>query len=369
MVIQMKKIEVTTENCIMTTHPEIAKQWHPTKNGVLTPYEVRAGSTDKVWWKCEKGHNWITEVRVRCQRNNGCPYCSGRLAIKGETDLFSQFPKIASEWDYEENGNMSPADIPQYSLKRVKWICNKGHKWSAQVEKRTLRNQGCPYCSGRYAIPGETDVSTTNPEIIQLWDFDKNSQLGLILENCKAGSDKEVFWKCEKGHSWKTKIKYVALKGHRCPYCANVYLDKGKTDLESVNPKLAAEWHQIKNGVIKPCNVFARTRKKYWWRCDKGHEWEAAVYHRNDGENSKGCPYCAGIRTIVGENDLATKRPDLLAEFIYSKNRRKPQEIHYGSSKKYWWRCPNCGHQYRSAVCSRTKLGTNCPKCNGKESR
>ena len=25
------------------THPEVAKQWHPTKNGDLTPYDVTKG--------------------------------------------------------------------------------------------------------------------------------------------------------------------------------------------------------------------------------------------------------------------------------------------------------------------------------------
>ena len=78
-----KRIEVTKENCIATTHPQMAIQWHPTLNGTLTPNDVRAGSTDKVWWICSKGHEWKTEVRVRCQRNNDCPYCVGKYVAKG----------------------------------------------------------------------------------------------------------------------------------------------------------------------------------------------------------------------------------------------------------------------------------------------
>ena len=56
----MKRIEITKENCIATTHPEIAAQWHPTLNEGLTPFDVRAGSTDRVWWLCDKGHEWKT---------------------------------------------------------------------------------------------------------------------------------------------------------------------------------------------------------------------------------------------------------------------------------------------------------------------
>ncbi len=40
--------------------PELVAQWHPTKNGQLTPCDVTAGSGRKVWWKCPKGddHEW-----------------------------------------------------------------------------------------------------------------------------------------------------------------------------------------------------------------------------------------------------------------------------------------------------------------------
>jgi len=41
-------------------NPELAKQWHPTKNGILSPYDVKPNSSMKIWWKCQKGddHEW-----------------------------------------------------------------------------------------------------------------------------------------------------------------------------------------------------------------------------------------------------------------------------------------------------------------------
>ena len=165
-----KRIEVTKENCIATTHPQMAIQWHPTLNGTLTPNDVRAGSTDKVWWICSKGHEWKTEVRVRCQRNNDCPYCVGKYVAKGENDIESQRPDLSREWDFEKNGDYTPDKANINSKRMVGWICGRGHKWTASIEKRVTRNQGCPYCSGRVAIPGETDIATTNPELMFMWD-------------------------------------------------------------------------------------------------------------------------------------------------------------------------------------------------------
>lgn len=361
----MAKRIVNKENCITTTHPQIAVQWHPTLNGELTPNDVRAGSAERVWWICNKGHEWKTEVRVRCQRNNGCPYCSGRNVVKGETDLESQRPDLAKEWDFKENGIYTPDKVSINSPRKVGWICYRGHRWKASIEKRVLRNQGCPYCSGRRAIPGETDIVTQNPEIMHLWDYEKNSEEEIYPENIKPNSEVITWWKCEKGHSWQTKTKYI-VRGHRCPYCAGYRLLQGKTDLASNNPQLAKEWHPTKNGEIMPANIFAKARNKYWWLCKEGHEWKAAVYHRNNGENSRGCPYCAGLLVIQGKTDLETKFPEILEDFNYEKNRNTPDEIHWGTTKKVWWKCNFCGHEWRCSVLSRTKHGTGCPKCHGK---
>jgi hypothetical protein len=55
-------------------HPKLVSQWHPTKNGELTPFVVTPGSHDKVWWICELGHEWKTVVKDRV-RGSGCPKC------------------------------------------------------------------------------------------------------------------------------------------------------------------------------------------------------------------------------------------------------------------------------------------------------
>jgi len=37
---------------------KLASQWHPTKNGSLTPNDVNAVFKQKIWWICQKGHEW-----------------------------------------------------------------------------------------------------------------------------------------------------------------------------------------------------------------------------------------------------------------------------------------------------------------------
>jgi hypothetical protein len=65
---------VGADNCLQTVNPELAKQWHPTKNGGLTPNDVTKGSNKKVWWYCENGHEWEASIANRT-KGNGCPNC------------------------------------------------------------------------------------------------------------------------------------------------------------------------------------------------------------------------------------------------------------------------------------------------------
>lgn len=365
----MKRIEITKENCIATTHPEIAVQWHPTLNEGLTPFDVRAGSTDRVWWLCDKGHEWKTEVRVRCQRNNGCPCCCGRYVVKGETDLESQRPDLVKEWDFEENGDYTPDKASIHSPRKVGWVCSKGHKWIAVIEKRTQRNQGCPYCSGRRAIPGETDIATTNPELMSLWDYEKNAEEGIYPENIKSGSDVKTWWKCENGHSWQTMTKQLT-RGRRCPYCSGNKVATGETDLATVRPDLAEEWHPTKNKGLKPSDIMPRYSKKVWWLGKCGHEWRANPDHRYRGS---GCPICLGMKALTVENSIFEMAHDIVKDWDYDKNGDlHPKNVAWKSGKDIWWKCDN-GHSYQMKP--NTKITINkktkelhiadCPYCSG----
>ncbi len=60
----------------------LLRQWHPTKNGGLTPADVAQSSRIAVWWRCEKGHEWQTQVASRIS-GTGCPHCyAEKLAAK-----------------------------------------------------------------------------------------------------------------------------------------------------------------------------------------------------------------------------------------------------------------------------------------------
>lgn len=356
------------KNDLLTLCSGIAAQWHPVKNGDLKPRDVSSQSNQKVWWKCEKGHEWRTSVQGRVRQNSACPFCSGHRLIKGVNDLAVLFPDVAAQWDYEMN-EKGPEEYKPTCPDKVSWICEKKHQWLAKIENRTRRGQKCPYCYGRVAIPGETDVATRNPEVLRLWDTEKNGAEGITPENTMPCSDRRIWCKCGKGHSWRTQVKHITY-GEGCPYCRNQKIIPGENDFATLAPaELLRQWHPEKNGYVRMNQIPPHYRNRVWWLCEKGHEWFCSPDSRLRNGTVTKCPYCAGLYVIKGENDLHTQFPEIAEDFYSAKNRRKPEDVHYRTRKKVWWKCHVCGYEWRCCVASRTRNGSGCPRCHGKVRR
>ena len=151
----------------------LMSEWCFDKNKTLglLPDRLTYGSHIKAWWKCDKGHEWQSIISHRTQ-GSGCPFCSGRYAIKGKNDLQTVNPSLANEWDYDKNEGLKPEDFTANSTKKVWWKCQIGHEWQAVIESRNS-GMGCPYCSGRYTIKGENDLQTINPSLASEWNYKK----------------------------------------------------------------------------------------------------------------------------------------------------------------------------------------------------
>ena len=271
-------------NDLATVNPKLASEWCYEKNGGLRPTSVTVGSHKKVWWKCNNGHEWEAEIKSRSV-GSGCPYCSGRFAVKGVNDLQTVDPAISEEWDFEKNGELTPSEVLPNSGMKVWWRCKEGHEWQTTVSDRSKGN-GCPYCGGKKVLKGFNDLQTRYPVLSEEWDWEKNKTRP---EDHTAFSSGEVWWKCKEGHSWKAAIYSRTYGANKCPICSNHMVLKGYNDLESNNPQLLKEWNWDRNTVL-PSEISPYSDKKVWWKCKKGHEWESTVGNRSAGTK---CPHCS----------------------------------------------------------------------------
>lgn len=345
---------------------DLASEVHPTKNSGLDLSRLTSGSGKKIWWVCSKDekHEWESTIDSRTGRGFGCLICSGRKIVAGINDLSTRNPALALEWNYEKNPDVSIYEIAVNSSTKIWWKCDYGHEWLATVNSRNnaKKPSGCPYCSGRRAVAGVNDLMTLYPNIAIEWDEQKNHSFR--LEEITYSSSRKLWWICPVGHSYCAKPNERTYKGFGCPYCSGQRVLAGFNDLQTTHPEIAKQWHHDKN-VISSKEVSAGSNRKIWWEDEFGHVWEQKVQKRTRKDNLLGCPYCSGVKILVGFNDLGTLHPGLLQFWDFSKNTIKTHEISTGNKGKVWWKC-TLGHSYQMSMHNKTFRLFNCPVCSGK---
>jgi len=287
--------KVSKTNNLKILNPNLAKIWHPTKNGNLKPEMVIAGSHKKAWWKCSKGDDHEWEGIIGSIKKNICPFCSGQRVSK-KYNLLYIHPHAAKQWDYDKNKPLKPEDImPGSSSKKYWWKCLKKTNHTFQAITTSLiksKNNTCPICLGRM-INKTNNLKALYPELAKQWHPTKNKKLK--LENIFGRSHKIVWWKCHKGedHEWEAKIEN-RIKSTNCPFCANRRASN-TNNLKVFYPEIAKEWHPTKNGNLKPEMVLPNSHKNVWWKCNKNceHEFQRIIKNRTTRKKQGNvCPKC-----------------------------------------------------------------------------
>lgn len=150
-----------------------------------------------------------------------------------------------------------------------------------------------------------------------------------------------------------------------CPYCAGKVVFRGENDLLSQAPEVAQYFDEEMN-QCSASEVFVKSGKKYWWRCDNELNHKYQMKPLNKVRNNQSCPICSGQQLLTGFNDLQTKYPNIAKEWDYNLNKNKPSEYTYGSGYKAWWKCDKCGESYQSPINIHIR-GHKCPYCSGQK--
>lgn len=480
--------------------PDLLKEWNYEKNRDINPYKITSNTHKKAWWKCKNGHEWYANISNRTRKHCGCPFCSNYKILSGYNDLTTTNPEIIDNWNYEKNILIEPTKIGKNYTRKVWWKCKEcGLEWQQTVQRIINSNTDniCPQCyktgnqtsfpeqaifyyvskvynkainryrvmdkyeldifipnfnigieydglyyherkrtkktekeknevtkekkinlyriketkqklnkpylknnviyynydrgdnlteaikllfillkvelkididvvrdytiiNNRYInIATKSSIANKNRELLKEWNYEKNTDLK--PENTNLYSDQKVWWICSKGHEWlETPHSRAKGKGRSmCPYCSGRKAIKGENDLATINPVLAKEWNYRKNGNLSPSDVKPGSKTSVWWICSKGHEWKQKISNRK----YNGCPYCSNQKILIGYNDLATTNPNLTKEWNCKKNGKiKPINVTKGSVKKVWWKCEK-GHEWQATIYNRAYKGSKCPYC------
>lgn len=209
---------VKRTDTLQTEYPELAKQWHPTRNAPLNADLVTPHSGQKVWWLCPYGHEWQAVINSRARGGHGCPYCAGQKPTK-DRNFATKYPELLKEWNYEKNSHKKPEDFSPRSSSKVWWKCEKGHSWQATISNRArdFKKSICPYCSNR-KLGGDNSLAQVRLDIAEDWHPYKNALL--TPNDVVAGGSKKVWWICKHGHEWQATVGSRVISGTGCPKCS-----------------------------------------------------------------------------------------------------------------------------------------------------
>ncbi|MHB8658964.1 MAG: zinc-ribbon domain-containing protein [Solirubrobacteraceae bacterium] len=292
----------------LAARPDLAGELHPTRNPTVEDLsQIAAKSSRKLWWRCQQcGHEWQANVGARAA-GSGCPECDrrrkhGPRTIDRERSLQALHPGLLAEWHPTRNSDLDPGTISPGSKTRVWWRCAAcGHQWRATVGNRAAQGSGCPVCGLKRRARTQSEVEPARSLAVN-------------------------------------------------------------------HPAIAAELDPRRNPGIEPRRIGARSSLKLWWQCAScRHEWQAAVSNRTQG--GTGCPVCGLKRRAKTQSEvkparsLAVNHPELAAELHPQRNPGiDPTRLGARSSLKLWWQCASCGHDWKTAVSTRTD-GSGCPAC------
>ena len=375
--------KVALSNCLATLLPELADEWHPTKNGKLTPFDVCGGSSRKVWWQCKVNaeHVWRTDPIHRTSRGSGCPKCGNKKSAEAKKvpkdgqSLLDLYPGVALIWDFQANGDLTPSMVKSSAHQKVHWACKEAedHRWEAPVLRITASsktgNSGCPFCAGKRASSTNNLVNDF-PSLADEWDYESNGDL--IPKNMPTGSGKKVSWICPvaEEHRWLATVA-SRTRGNGCPFCGHI-LPSSTSNFRDHGPQHALmQWDYEKNQDKQPENFLPGSNTKVWWKCDvaEDHTWEALINTRSaeDGNSpALGCPFCRGLRPSSTNNLLDHAAPHIAEEWDYENNAGlRPEDFTVSSGKKVSWKCSAFPeHHWRATIDIRTGVNKRgCPLC------
>lgn len=420
-----------TELSLGYKNPELAKQWHPTKNNGVSPFDIFANHNGYAWWLCPKcGHEWKAKVSNRNVGKRGCPHCAN-----------SRSSSIPEQLMFRAISQYYPDAINRYRI----------NKDELDVYIPSIKT-GFEYDGQRYHNEKKLpkDVAKTRRIIergITLFRFRENGCptidiIGCNIVNVKYSSEYEDL-ELKLGSILKN------LLHHDVQICFNSYINDVRASLDTLTyedsfaaseskkrndgVKAIALWDYEANYPLSPEMVAPFSEKIVSWICpnDPKHKWKNTVkaislgfgcrkcstrkfyastndwieeaikvhgdkfdYSKVNYINSdtkvdiicrihgvfsqapcehlmgKGCPFCAHQQFHPLES-LANVSPQIASEWDYELNESSgynPSNIGIDTRKMFYWHCNNGkSHSYRATIASRVYRNSGCAVCHGKQ--
>jgi len=291
------------------------------------------------------GHKWMAHY----SKEITCPYCWNRELLEGFNDVFSQYPDLMSEWDFELN-SLDPKKTRVTSQECVFWICASCQKsWSTSIHNRTFHQSGCKTCS-------QSIVKEEFRGFLKESFSDLNKEL-IDFSRVNKSSGEKYFFVCNEGHNdhYSSIKSFLRVKG----LCKR---NKKYKDKESILEELEKNslFENLTNddySFIKNSHYEDLIKKSFNWICTNNHSQTKTILRKID---RPGCGIC--LNREISERHNSVAYSELMKFWDKDRNTLDPKKVNIGSSQRAFFICHD-SHSFNSPVYKMKKF--ECPVCKG----
>lgn len=263
--------------------PDVAGEWHPSRNGQVTSADISVGSGFKAWWRCGAcRHVWPATVASRTNRHTGgagCPQCGRKRISKARrrvaytASLAALKPELAAELVPKLNNGITADCIASSSANKYRFRCACGNLYTSAPNHRA--GPGCASCIGRRPKPGR-NLAQVAPEVAAELDPDLNG--GITAEQIAAASFDTYWWRCPIGHTYEMQVfRRTDSDPRRVARCPSCYMGGTSVAEQELRSELAAAGVPVSDTAsvagVRPDIVIES------WRIIV--EYDGAYYHRD----------------------------------------------------------------------------------------
>jgi very-short-patch-repair endonuclease/uncharacterized C2H2 Zn-finger protein len=334
--------QVATEtNNLAVVFPEIATEWHPTRNHDLTPSDVTPFSNKPVWWLCSAGHSFQQVVHKRTQRGDQCPKCwsrSSRTQNRVAAEMEAVLGKV--ELNAKVQGYEVDVWLPEFHLG---FEIDGNYHHTKRLAQDTAKSEALATAGVRLIRLRDDQLPPIDGDVVLFHEEVEKRHIEQLLERTGITTQEVSDYLSTDG--FLNEDGYRALNKQ----LRSVPLEKS---LLHLSPEVAAEWDYEANFPIRPEDVYNQSNEDYFFRCPRcGSSYRARVSHRT-GPSKSGCE-CNRGRRFTEKVSLAALYPEIAAHWDEEGNTVSPWEIGPWDTETRLWKCPTCGAQHASSTRSK----------------
>jgi very-short-patch-repair endonuclease len=314
-----KKICGNCKACYEKSFHSHEKSEYWGNSNVMNPEDVFMKSDKKYWFKCELcPHEFKSALNGITMMNNWCPYCSNSKLCKGECSMCfdKSFASHEKSKYWSVKNKLTPREVFLNSHKKLWFKCDGcPHEFESRIYDITTNKKWCPYCANKKLCTNECDYCFNKSCASHYRAKDWCITNKLIPRDVFKGSDKNIWFKCDKcPHRFERQINGVIKYDYWCPFCSHRRLCKDNCSMcfnNSFASSNKAKYWSSKN-KITPRDVFISAAGKYWFKCAQQHEFNSIISGITAGS---WCPQCINKTEAKLLEFLKPLYPNIIHQF------------------------------------------------------